>query len=118
MSAAKLLTMSEAADALQLEQRDNVAQWMRRRLRRREAELGMKILSRDGRELKVSMHKLRLAFPERFEPAEVASKDSRRRQGKIIARLMSIEDRLDSLEGSAGALIEATRQLKHAIKAR
>lgn len=114
MKPAKLLSMSDAADALGEEHRKNVAQWMRRRLRRREAEMGMKILYLDGREWKVPIHKLRLAFPHKLEPDKTAARGISKKLSKLVALVAAIDDRVDSIEANQGALSEAFRGLSKA----
>jgi hypothetical protein len=118
MKTSKLLSMSEAADLLKLEHRANVSQWMRRRLRRVEAQKSVRLLYRDGREWKVPAHKLRLAYPENFEPAELAAKDTRKSHKKMLAVMTSMDDRLDDIEANLALLAETYRKLISEWKAR
>ncbi len=122
MSAVKMLTMTEAAHELGPDfyegHESNLEQWMRRRLRRQEGALKMKILVREAGRYLVPRHVLLMAFHERTEYRDVVAADLANRIGGVRKAVNKVDNRLDSIEANMATLAEAYRDLMRAYKAR
>lgn len=122
MSAVKMLTMAEAARELGPDfyegHESNLGEWMRRRLRAREAELRMKILVREGRRYMVARPTLMVAYPDRTGYHDKVATETGRRVGSALEGIRRLDNRLDNIEGNIAALAEAYRSLMAELKAR
>lgn len=122
MSAVKMLTMTEAAHELGPDfyegHESNLDEWMRRRLRAREAELRMKILVREGRRYMVARPTLLVAYAERTKHHDKVATATGKKIGSALEAIRRVDNRLDDIEGNIAALAEAYRGLLARYNAR
>lgn len=122
MSRAKMLTMTEAAHELGPDyyegHESNLGEWMRRRLRAKEAELRMKILVRDGRGYKVARSTLMVAFHERTAHHDKVGRRLAEELGKISTGIRKVDDRVDSIEANIAVLARVYSELMAKFEAR
>lgn len=107
----ELLTVREALIFLECANRPDAERWLRRRIRRREAELKIKILVRDGRGYKARKSVLRMAFADRLDLKDWVAKPVKDKASKMLALQRATNERLDELTANVETLARCYREL-------
>ena len=123
MTNPKLLTISEAVDALDVPTVERPARWLRRHLQRAEERTGRTLLVRIGSgrrrpTYRVDLEAVRLACPELFS---VRDPIARVLQGCAVAgreELAALRERMDELGARQAAIAGAIRRIEGKLTGR
>lgn len=115
----KFVSLAEAVTLLDLAGRYRRPElWLRRVLRRREKQLGMRILIADGvgrgARYRVNVATLESVLVELKSPRDVASERLAERLASLERSVRATNERLDELDGKLAALVGAFNRLRPA----